>query len=290
MKSHLLHNRSVGVPALQIDNLQQFRREVQMCRVEHNGLTWEYIKAGKGEASMLLLPGILGTAESSWQLISHFSKRCRVLSPNYPPLNSNKEIAHGITAILRQEGIEKSVVYGGSYGGFVAQVFVRCHPESVEKLILSHTTAPNPRRGQIANAATSLVDWIPLPLLRVIFRRSLSGLMRTPDRALRRALRVYFGELAREHIDRQHIASTYRRVADYDTRWVFNPGDLQKWPGKILLLISEDDPLTPPRVRAALQTLYPQAGLQLFSGSGHLSSILKQDEFISAIEKFIDEK
>jgi pimeloyl-ACP methyl ester carboxylesterase len=78
-------------------------------------------------------------------------------------------------------------------------------------------------------------------------------------------------------------------MADYDTCWALTPGDLQEWPGKILLLLSEDDPLTTPRVRAALQALYPQAGLQLFSGSGHLSSILKQDEFFHVIDRFIDE-
>jgi pimeloyl-ACP methyl ester carboxylesterase len=284
-----MQNENPSVPALQLTKLHQFRCEMQPRRIELDGVTWEYILTGKGPVTILILPGIVGTAESAWQLISHLSKRFRILAPSYPALNTIKAVAMGLAEILQREGVEKSVVFGGSYGGFVAQVFVRCYPDEVEKLLLSHTTPPNPLRGKVVKTVSSLVDWMPMPVLRSLFRLSLTGLMRTPDRSLRRAVRAYFYELAREHVDRQHIASTYRRMADYDTCWALTPGDLQEWPGKILLLLSEDDPLTPPRVRAALQALYPQAGLQLFSGSGHLSSILKQDEFFHVIDRFIDE-
>jgi pimeloyl-ACP methyl ester carboxylesterase len=285
-----MQNETPCVPALQLTKLHQFRCELQPRRVELDGVSWEYIRSGQGAVTNLILPGIVGTAESAWQLISHLSKRFRILAPNYPTLHTNKTVAMGLAEILQREGVEKSVVFGGSYGGFVAQVFVRCYPDKVEKLILSHTTPPNPLRGKAVKAASFLVDWMPMPILRSVFRRSLTGLMRTPDRSLRQAVRAYFYELAREHVDREHIASTYRRLADYDTCWAFTPGDLQGWPGKILLLLSEDDPLTPPRVRAALRDMYPQAGLHLFSGSGHLSSILQQDEFFHAVDRFIEEK
>jgi len=36
--------------------------------------------------------------------------------------------------------------------------------------------------------------------------------------------------------------------------------------------------------------MYPRAALRLFSGGGHMTSVLKQDEYISAIEEFLSHK
>lgn len=51
--------------------------------------------------------------------------------------------------------------------------------------------------------------------------------------------------------------------------------------------MADDDPATPEPARQAIISMYPQAQVQLFSGSGHLTSILKQDEYIGAMERFI---
>jgi pimeloyl-ACP methyl ester carboxylesterase len=195
----------------------------------------------------------------------------------------------GLAALIHREGLEKVIVYGGSYGGFLAQLLVRHSPEKVKGLILSHTTPPNPRRGRTVAVAAPLLDWTPDPILRALFRRSLSGLMRTPDRRLRRSVRAYFRHLSYSRSDRLQITSAYRRILDFD-RHKFTPHDLQNWPGKILLLLSEDDPLTPAPVRQALAKLYPQAEIRLFSGSGHLSSMLNMEEFTGAIESFLGYK
>jgi hypothetical protein len=77
------------------------------------------------------------------------------------------------------------------------------------------------------------------------------------------------------------------RTVDVSESYSFTPGDLQDWPGRILLLMADDDPATPGPVRQALIAMYPKAKMQLFSGSGHLTSILKQDDYIGAMEKFI---
>ena len=85
-----------------------------------------------------MLPGALGTAESSWQTIGHLAGHYRVIAPSHPPVATMAELVDGIALILEQEGVPHTHVLGGSYGGFVAQVFVRRHPARVRKL---------PRRG-----------------------------------------------------------------------------------------------------------------------------------------------
>jgi hypothetical protein len=50
--------------------------------------------------------------------------------------------------------------------------------------------------------------------------------------------------------------------------------------------MADDDPSTPEPVRAALRDLYPRAQVHLFHGTGHVTAVLKQDEYQAVIEGF----
>ena len=67
----------------------------------------------------------------------------------------------------------------------------------------------------------------------------------------------------------------------------FAVDDLKEWPGKILIIESEDDPAIPAKARALLRATYPQAAVQTFRDAGHASSILKREETLAAIRKFL---
>jgi pimeloyl-ACP methyl ester carboxylesterase len=78
------------------------------------------------------------------------------------------------------------------------------------------------------------------------------------------------------------------RTVDYFGRQ-YTPQDLSGWPGKVLLVLADDDPGTPEPVRAALSALYPEARLHLFHGTGHVTSVLERDEYQAVIDTFLDE-
>ena len=52
--------------------------------------------------------------------------------------------------------------------------------------------------------------------------------------------------------------------------------------------MSDDDPATSPDAREAMQKLYPNADVHMFSGTGHAAALLKQDEYFSVFEQFLD--
>jgi pimeloyl-ACP methyl ester carboxylesterase len=64
---------------------------------------------------------------------------------------------------------------------------------------------------------------------------------------------------------------------------------LKEWHGKILIIDSDDDPAIPAKDRALMRKTYPQAQLKTFSDAGHASSILKRDEILFVIRKFLNE-
>lgn len=92
--------------------------------------------------------GALAIPDISWFTIVKFAARRRVIVPAHPSVATMDALVDGITAILQREGVEQAHVMGGSYGGFVAQVFVRRHPQLTRSLVLSHTLPPYPEIWQ----------------------------------------------------------------------------------------------------------------------------------------------
>jgi pimeloyl-ACP methyl ester carboxylesterase len=56
----------------------------------------------------------------------------------------------------------------------------------------------------------------------------------------------------------------------------------------VLLIMADDDPATPEPVREEMKRLHPKAQVHLFSGTGHATAVLRQDEYLATIEAFIN--
>lgn len=280
-------SRYPGVPAELVSRLERFRATSRYRTCEIGGIPWRFIDAGRGEPALLALSGAACVAELSWTTIEHFARSRRVLAPDYPAIRGNRELVDGIAGLLQREGIERAHVLGGSYGGLVAQAFVRAHPSRTLSLVLSHTLLPDP-------AAASKIRWLalalkllPWPLLRRIFRARVGSLFPKgshPELALSKAL---FEEILEERLAKAQLLALLHRAGELGQAGPFAPDDLASWPGRILLLLGEDDPATPEPVRRAIVAAYPRAEVRLFSGGGHATAILKQAEYFAAIDAFL---
>jgi pimeloyl-ACP methyl ester carboxylesterase len=69
----------------------------------------------------------------------------------------------------------------------------------------------------------------------------------------------------------------------------FAPDDLASWPGKILILESDEDPVTPEK-RAELRQTYPKARVHTFHGAGHTPWMSHREEYLSVIKEFLDHR
>ena len=110
-----------------------------------------------------------------------------------------------------------------------------------------------------------------------------------PDKTAETSLlHAMFAELVYHRLTKADILSNFWRTIDYCDQ-VFTPHDLADWPGKVLLVMAEDDPSTPEAVRAGMNVLYPGARLHLFHGTGHATSVLDEEEYQAVIGRFLDE-
>lgn len=276
------------VPAEAIEKLREFRATHTGKDAMIRGVDWRYFDVGQGDTTLLILPGALGTAESSWQTICHFSERgYRVIVPSYPHSTTTmNELADGIAGILDREGVPKAHILGGSYGGLVAQVFVRRYPERTEKLVVSHAGCPDPERGRKIAGALRWLRLLPMALLRAIVSKRLAGLL--PEGPAAAMLAAYVTEVLTYQTTKTGLLNGYRRATDFDLNWSFTPEDLADWPGRCLLVMADDDPSTPEPVRQVMEALYPQAEVHLFHGTGHAAPILQQEEYFSLLEAFLE--
>jgi len=279
------------VPPAQVDQFMRFRQDHPLKAQVVDGIPWEYLLSGEVSGQpLLLMPGALSTAESAWRTITLLENgKYRLVCPNYPAeIDSMSGLADGIVGILHQEGIPSTYVVGGSYGGMLAQVFTRRHPEQVTRLVLSHTYPPVSGRARSVQPAMSLFRVLPMFLVRKMLRDRMIGVLPSHPSPELLLVSAQIHETVDTKLTRQAALSTFLRMMDFDLQ-VYTPSDLAGWQGKTLIMLAEDDPTTPESLRKSLLELYPGAQLHLFKGSGHATAILESQEYIRVMEGFFEE-
>jgi pimeloyl-ACP methyl ester carboxylesterase len=268
------------------DELVRFRATHPLKHTFVHGIQWEYIAAGRGSEALLILPGLLGIGEMSFQHIRAFETEYRVIAPSYPfEITTMKQMTDGVAAILEAEGIRRVHVLGGSYGGMIAQCLVRHYPQRVLSLVLSHTGGPRPDRAATNRRFIALLRLLPMSVLRFMLKGATRKSLKDAPEQIP-FWEAYSNEMI-AHVSKADLISRYQAAVDFDVHAAFAPDDLKDWPGRILILEGDNDPIAEAPARAALKALHPQASVHTFHGSGHIASIAKVDEYVAVIKRFL---
>jgi deazaflavin-dependent oxidoreductase (nitroreductase family) len=279
-----------GIAAERWEELREFRAAHPLERATVNGVGWSYVASGAGEEALLLLAGGAMVGEAGFTRIPAFEDRYRVIAPDYPEVSTAAELLDGLAGVLDAEGVRAAHVLGPSYGGLVAQCFVRCHPERVRTLVLANTLVPPRSLLWLSKDFVALLPLVPVGLLRALRERTLarafSGVPSVPqvDQVFWRDYQ--HGLVSR--LSKAELLSMYRVGIDLIESFRFAPDDLASWPGRVLILESDEDILTPEQ-RAELRRCYPQAVAHTFRGAGHTPWMSHKKEYLSAINEFLDE-
>jgi aminoacrylate hydrolase len=288
MKKDTFTKFYTNVPPAQKEQLRAFRSNYPPRHLTVDGHDWDYIACGQAEEVLVLLPGATGNGEMAFKHIIALEKEYRIISPTYPPTAATMgQLTGGIAAILDAENIQQAHIMGGSFGGIVAQCFVRAYPHKVDKLILSHTLGPKPERVKRTKRAMILLFLFPLWLMRALLKRETIKLL-DAEHAEYEFWRAYLQEEF-FRLNKKEIMNILRRGIDFDQHYAFTSDDLKDWPGKILIIESADDPLARQDSSKKLKALYPRAQVYSFHGTGHAASILKAEEYQSVIKNFLKE-
>jgi pimeloyl-ACP methyl ester carboxylesterase len=276
------------VPAEVLEKYHTFRQEYPLRQASIEGITWEYILAGHPSGQpLVVLPGGLGTAESSWRMLTQLDPHSyRLVCPSYPgQIGTMSDLADGLAKILQQEGISSAYVVGGAYGSMLAQVFIHRHMEMTNRLVLIHAYTPLPKRANSVDPTLRVLRLAPMFMVKNLLRSQMTGrLPVTPPPELL-LIAAQIRETLETKLNRQAALNTYLRMADFDRQY-FTFSDLENWPGKTLIILAEDDPTTTEELRNELQALYPGASLCLLKGSSQDNPLLETNEYVRVMEEF----
>jgi pimeloyl-ACP methyl ester carboxylesterase len=258
-----------------------------------DGVEWEYISCGRGEQALLVLPGGLSVGESAFHLITAFENEYRIIAPSYALSLTMTGLCDGIAHILETEGVNQAHVLGGSYGGLVAQYFVRKYPDKTRSLILSHTVVMTPIFEKPLQIADKLSRVLPrslfVPLLKLRLNKIFLSTLRDAKHQEFEFWRAYLNEAVASNRLREFAFHQSRVLLDLARRPLFSPEDLEAWRGGILIIDSDNDPAISAKDRELLRNTYPDAQTHTFQATGHVSLILKREEVFSIIGSFLDE-
>jgi pimeloyl-ACP methyl ester carboxylesterase len=280
-----------GISAEWWEELREFRTTHPPKRVTVDGVGWEYIASGDGEEALLILPGGAMVGEAGFTRIPAFEDRYRVIAPSYASVSTAAELLDGLVGVLDAEGVREAHVLGPSYGGIVAQGFVRRHPERVRSLILANTLVLPRRMLRLSRVFLALLPLVPLGWLRALRERALarafSGVPSVPPED-----QAFWGEYQHwlvSRLSKAEMRAMYWLGIDLVESFRFTPEDLDSWPGRILILESDEDLLAPEQ-RAELRGCYPRAEVYTFRGAGHTPWMSHREEYLSVIKGFLDQE
>ncbi len=289
MKTVLSEPAYRRVPAAQQERLRAFRATHPREQIALAGTVWSYLRGGQSAQSaetFLILPGGERIGDVAFPLMQQFEPEYHCLYPSFPPLSTMGALVDGLAALLDRLALDRIILFGASFGGDVGQCFVRRYPDRVSKLILLNTGIPDERLGRATQRVKPLATLLPLRLVRFLVERLVLGralATRPEEQAFWRAL---LHELVAQ-LTRADMVSSFDDTIDYRLHYHFSPADLATWPGKVLILQSDDDPATTPAMRAALRTPYPHAQVHSFHQAGHTPFLSQPDEFYPRVRAFL---
>lgn len=275
------------VPAEAVERLLDFRRRYPYREADIGGRTWRFIDTGEGQQALFIPAGGAIIAEVAFTSIEHFAEGQRVISADYPPVDTLQELFEGTIALLDHLGVGRISLMGGSYGGWMAQSLVRAYPERVDKLVLTAIGPPNPDNSRQLARLLPLLRVMPMFVLRRLLGRTFSRLDDSERSGKQALLWALVNEVLTYRVTRADFVAAMRRLIDQTDNYTFSPDDLQDWPGSILMLFGAEDPATPLEKRQAMETLYPQAETVVFEGGQHGIALSHQEAYFRAIDDFL---
>ena len=221
-------------------------------------------------------------------LFEALEPECRIVAPAYPPVPTMSDLVDGLTGILDAERLEQVDILGSSFGGFVAQCFVRRQPGRVRRLILANTGAP----GISPLPALRLLIWLFARMPEELVRWGTGRNWRRWFIAPPEQQTFWWGlldELLETQLTKADLVRALAEMHDYNTKYCFSPADLATWPGRVLLIESAHDEAFPPAARAALRALYSRAQVRTFAHRGHAVMVTNPWEYVAAVRNFLNE-
>jgi 3-oxoadipate enol-lactonase len=248
-----------------------------------------------GEGVPLLLLHAFPLSRRMWRpQLAGLADSCRLLAPDLPGFGGStpwpaatcrmEDMAAAAVARLDEAGVAAAVVCGLSMGGYVALALYEIFRERVRGLVLADTRAAaddEAGRGRRLESARAVESGGP-PALAALASSLVPRLIAPRTRTARTELVAWLHqEIAAA--PPAGVAAAQRGMAERPDRTHLLPHIAVP----TLVVVGEEDEITPPAESVVLRDRIPGARLVTVAGAGHLSSLEQPAAWNAALREFL---
>jgi pimeloyl-ACP methyl ester carboxylesterase len=278
-----------GVPEAQKAQLLDFRQRYPYKEIKVNRKTWRYIAAGRGGAAVVFLPGAFLPADMWFFQMTALADSYRVLAPDAYALQGIfdlDQVCWLLEEMLAAEGFEEASFVGLSAGGGLVQYLLQERSALLTNAVLSHCgpiiyDEKNARQGRLL---LTLSRFMPASLIRRILMRETGGT--PPANSHWQAFHAAYFQEQSARLKKEMFLRFMKLGMETRRNFIFGLDDLQDWPGRMLILTSEDDDFSYPRL-ALLLARYPRAETHVFETGGHHTYLFFPEAYTDVLVAFL---
>jgi 3-oxoadipate enol-lactonase len=243
---------------------------------------------GSGDPVLLLHAFPLSSA--MWAgTMERLGDRWRLIAPDFRGHGESGASEHADIPRMARDQVElldamqvrePVVLVGLSMGGYVAFEILRRWPERVRALVLADTRAeadaPEAAANRLAVAERVLREGSEG------FAEEMAGKLFSP--AAPTEVRSEWSERM-GRTSPVGVAAAQRGMATRPD----STTTLQEWREPLLVIVGEEDALTPPELARRMHDLVPGSRLEVIQGAGHIPPVERPEAFASVLGDFLDE-
>jgi len=236
----------------------------------------------EGRPPLVLLHAFPLTSAMWRPQVEAFSDGWEVLAPDLPAEPSMDGLADAVAAEIRAHGDGPVVLGGLSMGGYVVFAVLRRHAELVRALVLADTR-PGADTAEVRDRRAAQQAQVATEGAGPIVEGSLANL---PSAYTRESRPEVMEELRRimQSVSPDWITAALEAMKQRpDSTPLLAELDVPA-----LVIVGEDDTVTPPDVAEDMQRRLPNARLAVIPNAGHLSNVEDPNAFNAELRLFLE--
>ena len=275
------------------EKLKDFTAAHPCKTVTVDGALFRYVLSGKTDGrTLVLLNGGMNTLEMWMDYVDLLSEDYRVLLFDYPQeLRTNQELVTGMHAFFRKLGVKSPIFVGASDGGMVSQIYVQKYPGETGGLILISTGGMDADTLQSLRRKYRLAPLMLWYMKHCNYERLKPRLIKAGMRHIRNEspeeiayVRDMFETIFKDYKQEKdvHISGL---LADLMNQTPVTAENFAALAGKILLILPDQDFFSEAMQRDLIRLMH-EPKIAYVSG-GHLSTVLKAEDYAQTIRSFL---
>lgn len=221
--------------------------------------------------------------------VSGLGDVANVLTPDLPGFGTEpvisgvtlEQIADRTATLLDRHGIAKAVIGGVSMGGYAAMAFARKYPQRLSGLILADTRSEPDDEAAKGNRGKA-IDLVRQQGVAAFIETQIPKLISPASQSDQ----PQFADGVRSLAKRQSPEGVCEALAMLRDRPDASPG-LAKITCPTLIVVGEEDAITPPALAEAMKAIIQHATLVKIPKAGHLANWERPAVFDSTVRTFL---